>query len=133
MKPRVYIETTIPSYLTSRPHPNLIIAAHQQITQTWWEVRRKHFGLFVSPFVVEEAGDGDEEAARKRLAVLDGIPQLVVTDAAERLAAVLLTKGAIPKTVATDAAHVAVATVHRMDYLLTWNCKHLANASRMKN
>ena len=128
---RVYIETTIISYLTSRPSRDLVQAAWQQQTRQWWESRRRRFDLFVSQFVLDEAADGDGEAAARRMESLVGIPVLVTEPAAVELAEVLLARRLLPPKAATDALHLSMATVHRMDVLLTWNCKHLANPVRL--
>jgi hypothetical protein len=128
MKPKVYIETTIVSYLTARPSRDLIITAHQQLTQEWWENRRASFDLYASQLVVQESSAGEVVMAQKRLKLLDEIPLLDIKQEAITLARVLVDKGPIPEKAAVDALHIAVATVHGMDYLLTWNCKHIANA-----
>jgi len=128
MKPKVYIETTIISYLIARPSRDLIVAAHQQITRDWWDLRRVEFDLFVSRLVIQEASAGDREAAQRRLAELDPIPLLDFTEDALSLARHLVYRGVLPGTAAEDALHIAVATVHGMDYLLTWNCRHIASA-----
>ena len=128
MKPTVYVETTIISYLTARLSRDLVTAAHQQITHEWWASRRAEFELFVSQFVVQEASMGDAAMVQKRLEELQAIPHLVVSQDAEDLAQRLVVDGPLPKKAAVDALHIAVATVHGMDYLLTWNCKHIANA-----
>jgi predicted nucleic acid-binding protein len=128
MKPSVYIETTIVSYLTSRPSRDLITAAHQQLTQEWWENRRGSFELFVSQLVIQESSAGDAAMAKKRLEILDTLTLLSVNQESVDLARALTTKGPLPRKAAADALHIAVATVHGMDYLLTWNCKHIANA-----
>ncbi len=128
MKPKVYIETTVASYLTARPNRDLIIAAHQQLTQEWWENRRTDFDLYVSQLVIQESSAGAAVMAQKRLEILDGLPLLDVNREAMSLARALVEKGPIPEKAAVDALHIAVATVHGIDYLLTWNCKHIANA-----
>jgi PIN domain-containing protein len=128
MQQAVYIETTIVSYLTARPSGDLITAAHQQITQEWWTRRRADFELFVSQFVIQEARMGDVEMAQKRLEELQALALLEVNEKVEDLAQALIADGALPAKAAIDALHIAVATVHGMDYLLTWNCKHIANA-----
>jgi len=128
MQPTVYLETTIISYLTARLSRDLVTAAHQQITQEWWANRRAQFKLFISQFVVQEANVGDAAMAQKRLEELQAIPLLDVNQDAENLAQKLIDDGPLPKKAAVDALHIAVATVHGMDYLLTWNCKHIANA-----
>jgi len=127
MKPRLYVETTIPSYLTSRPSRDLIVAGHQQITREWWEKRRDAFQLYISQLVVDEASAGDPAAARERLKVIQDLPLLDITPEVEVLAS-----GIIPRKAATDAAHIAVAAVHGLDFLIAWNCVHIANASIAK-
>ena len=128
MKPKVYLETSIISYFTSRPSRDLIIAAHQQITHDWWENHRHNFDLYVSQLVIEEAEAGDEVAAQRRLRALSGIPLLSLTEESVHLAEKLVRDGPIPPKAVVDAFHIAVATFHGMDYLLTWNFKHIANA-----
>ncbi|MBM3744692.1 MAG: type II toxin-antitoxin system VapC family toxin [Acidobacteria bacterium] len=128
MKPKVYLETTIISYLMARPSRDLIVAAHQQITREWWDLRRGEFQLFVSRLVIQEASAGDQEAAQRRLGALDFIPLLDLTVDALSLARDLAHRGVLPDTAIEDALHIAVAAVHGMDYLLTWNCRHIANA-----
>lgn len=132
MKARLYLETTIPSYLTSRPSRDLIIAGHQQITREWWEGRRAAFQLYISRLVVDEASAGDPVAAHQRLKALHDVPLLDITPEVAELASSILASGKVPRKAATDAAHIAVAAVHGMDYLLTWNCVHIANATIAK-
>jgi hypothetical protein len=128
MKPRVYIETTIPSYLAAWPSRNLIRAAHQQITRAWWEDRRGDFDLFISQLVVRECQAGDISAAADRLNLLRDLPLLEETDDANLLAKHLIAQVPLPLKAAWDAMHVAIAAVNAIQYLLTWNCRHLANA-----
>ena len=128
MKYKLYVETTIPSYLTSWPSRDLVIAGHQQITKEWWKKRKRAFDIYISQLVVDEAKAGNDEAARERLKAIGDLPLLDITEEVERLAIRILTSGVIPKKAATDAAHIAIATVHGMEYLMTWNCVHLANA-----
>jgi predicted nucleic acid-binding protein len=130
--PSIYVETTVVSYLTARPSRNLRVAAHQEITADWWLRRRPHFDLYVSVLVVEEAAAGDADAAERRLALLKGVSRLEVTEVASVLAARLVAELAIPREAAEDALHVAIAAANGMDYLLTWNCRHIANAA-MRN
>jgi predicted nucleic acid-binding protein len=127
-KPRVYVETSVLSYLTCRPSRDLVQAAHQQVTIEWW-AGRERFELFVSDAVLAEAGRGDPDAVRRRLAAADGLPALRATEEARLLANALLSAGAVPARAAIDAAHVAIATAHGMNFLLTWNCAHIANAA----
>lgn len=128
MKPKLYIETTIPSYLTARPSRDLIVAGHQQMTQEWWSRRRNDFSLYISQFVLDEAGEGDREMARERLALISGVELLDIADEVTELASAILESRIIPQESATDAAHIAVAAVHGMQFLITWNCTHIANA-----
>src|SRR5436305_10719448 len=128
MEAKVYIETTIVSYLTARPSRDLVIAAHQQITQEWWTNRRTDFDLYASQLVIQESSAGDSQMAELRLVALDETLLLDVNREAVDLSRMLIRKGPIPEKAAVDALHIAIATVHGMDYLLTWNCKHIANA-----
>lgn len=129
MKPKVYLETTIPSLLTAWPSRDLVIAADQQITKEWWRTRRRDFELFVSQVVLDEAAEGDKGAAAARLAEICGLPILEINAEVEKVARVVLDGGLIPTKASNDALHLAVAAVHRMHFLLTWNCRHLANAA----
>lgn len=129
MKPRIYLETTIPSYLMAWPSRDLVRAAHQQLTREWWQRRRAEFELFVSQVVVRECQAGDPVAAAERLEVLRDVPLLEQTEEATDLAQVLLKQVPLPDRAAVDALHIAIATVHGMDFLLTWNCTHIANAA----
>jgi len=124
----VYIETTIVSYLTSRPTQDMIQTAHQHITRQWWHYRASHFNLFTSQVVVREAAAGDSQASAARLNLLESLPLLDITQEAEDLAVHLLRRRLLPTKAADDALHLAIAAVHGTDYLLTWNCRHLANA-----
>jgi hypothetical protein len=128
MKSRLYLETTIPSYLTARPTRDLVMASHQQITREWWEKRRGNFDMFISEFVLTEARSGDPDAARRRLEILTALPLLEVDDTVFSLATEIVRAAAIPAKSAIDAAHIAVAAVNDVHFLLTWNCAHLANA-----
>ena len=128
MKPKVYLETTIVSYLTALPSRDLITAAHQQITQQWWNTQRTRFDLFVAPPVMQEARVGDPEAAARRLAALHGIPLLALSEEATGLAQALIAPGPLPVNAVVDALHIAIAAVNGVHYLLTWNCTHIANA-----
>ena len=128
MKRRVYLETTIASYLTARPSRDLIIGAHQELTIEWWAQHRQRFEVFISDLVLQEAARGDQIAAAKRLAELSGIAVLETTEEARELARQFVDRGLIPQKAVEDAFHVAIATAQGMDFLLTWNCRHIANA-----
>jgi predicted nucleic acid-binding protein len=127
-KPTVYLETTIPSFLAARPSNDLILAGQQQLTLRWWATRRRSFALYISELVVAEAGKGDSQAAKRRIEVIRNLPVLEIDDEVIRLGEEILNDGAIPRKAAADAAHVAIAARHGIDYLLTWNCRHIANA-----
>ncbi len=126
--PRLYLETSVISYLTAFPSRDVVIAGQQQITTEWWS-RRKRFDLFVSDAVITEASRGDPEAAARRLTALAGIPSLLATVEAQNLTNEILRTATMPPKAAVDAAHIAIATVHGLDFLLTWNCTHIANAA----
>ena len=128
-KPAVYLETSVVGYATSWPSRDLVVAGHQQITRQWFAVRAEAYELYISQLVASEASGGDEVAARERAAFLQGIPRLDITDAAGDLAGKLVANGAVPRKAGEDALHIAVSAVHGVDYLLTWNCKHIANAA----
>ena len=128
MKPKVYIETSIPSYLTARPSNDIRAMANQNTTIEWWENCKSAFDIFISEFVIVESSQGHPEAAARRIAALEGIAELNISEDAKILAKALITEGSLPKKAKIDAYHIAVATVNAMDYLLTWNCTHIANA-----
>src|SRR5579871_1994727 len=129
MVERAYIETTVVSYLTARPSRDLIVAGHQQITHDWWDRRREDYELCVSQLVFQEAQDGDPQAAQERLNVLVKMTLLETREEAVALAEELVRAGALPPKAGNDALHIAVAAVHRISYLMTWNCRHMANAT----
>jgi PIN domain len=129
MQPTVYLETTIIGYLTSRPSRDLVTAANQQLTHDWWDHRRQHYDLYVSEAVITECSAGDPQAAQERLEVLTHIPVLDITEEAENLANELVKQVPLPEKAEVDALHIATATVNGIDYLLTWNCTHIANAA----
>ena len=131
MKKRVYLETSVISYLTARPSRDLVTAANQQITREWWESRRNDFDLVVSRYVKAEVGGGDPDAARARIDQLAGIEELPDHPGIEALAKILCSRSALPVKAYVDALHVAAAAVASVDFLLTWNCKHIANAETL--
>ena len=128
MSARVYVETSIISYLTAHPSRDLVVAGHQQLTHDWWQTQRARFRLCVSQLVIREASGGNPEMAGARLQVLEGISLLEIHSEAAALSQALLKKGPLPQKAAADALHIAVAATHGIEYLLTWNCKHIANA-----
>src|SRR5262249_2042020 len=129
MNDRVYVETTFVSYLTARPSRDLIVAGHQQLTRDWWEARRGDYELCVSQLVIQEARVGDALAAQERLELMAKMTMLEIKEEAVSLAETLVQNGAMPAKAGNDALHIAVAAIHRIPYLLTWNCRHMANAT----
>ncbi|NJM76469.1 MAG: type II toxin-antitoxin system VapC family toxin [Acaryochloridaceae cyanobacterium RU_4_10] len=128
MSETVYIETSILGYLTARSTKDLILAANIEITKDWWESRRGAFNLYSSEAVLTEVAQGDAEIAAQRLEILRDFPLLALNQSVQGLAAQFLARSNLPPKAKVDAIHIAAATVHSMDYLLTWNCKHIANA-----
>ena len=124
----VYLETSFISYLVARASRDVIVAGHQQTTQEWWTNRRREFECSISQVVIDEASAGDPAEVQKRLAITGGLAVLEITEEPEALTQAIMAAGMLPPHAVRDAAHVAVAAVHAIDYLLTWNCKHLANA-----
>jgi hypothetical protein len=127
MKPSLYLETTIPSFLVGTISPVLATAGHQAITHRWWDEERDKYRLFVSSLVEDEIRGGRSNFAEKRWTLIADIQRLEITpeilDLATRLHSILH----LPQTAKADATHLAVACHHEIDYLLTWNMKHLAN------
>ena len=130
MNRSVYIETSVVSYLTARPSQDSIIAACQQITRLWWDAGRVAGTAYISPYVIEEASNGDPEAAEQRLAALRPITVLPVNQEIPELAEFLLLGGGLPAKARIDALHIACAAYHRIQVLLTWNCTHIANPAQ---
>lgn len=128
MKEIVYIETTIVSYLVARPSGDLVLSAHQQVTREWWENERMKYQCIASEEVVREAMLGDTRMAQARIKVLQELQIVGITAEVEAMAATFMATGALPPTMRPDATHLAAATLSGADYLLTWNCRHLANA-----
>jgi hypothetical protein len=126
MKRKVYIETSVISYLTARPSKTILGAAHQQLTCAWWE-KRFAYELFISQSVLQECAAGDPNAAAKRLAALDDLSILAITEEMIVLAEDLIAQRLIPAKAIEDTLHISISTLHHMDFLLTWNCRHIAN------
>lgn len=125
----VYIETSIVSYLAAYPSRDLITAAHQQITHTWWQKRRSDFSIFASQVVLDESAAGDPQMASKRMEILKDVPLLEITPEVADLAAMLIQRLPLPPRAGADAVHIAVAAYHGVSFLMTWNCTHIANAA----
>lgn len=128
-KPSLYLETTIPSYYTARVSQNLIVAAHQAITQEWWQQEALKYNIYISQFVLDEASAGDPDAAQRRLAFLNNFPLLELTPDVELLVQYIINTNLFPVKALQDVSHIAVAAVHGMEYLLTWNCTHINHAT----
>jgi predicted nucleic acid-binding protein len=128
MKPSAYLETSVVSYFAARPSRDLVVAAHQEITRRWWETRMGDFRIVISDFVVREASAGDPAAAKERLDLLKPFSLLDVTSGVEGLASDFLRRRIVPRRKIIDAFHIALCSVHSVEYLITWNCAHIANA-----
>lgn len=126
-KPTLYLETTIPSYLTSKSSRDLIITSHQQITREWWDNTRTNFEIYTSQAVIDEVSAGDPIFAARRLEIIANLPLLKATNEVEDLAGQYLEKLGLPNKASLDILHLAYSVAYEMDYLLTWNCAHLAN------
>jgi predicted nucleic acid-binding protein len=129
MNPRVYVETTVIGYLTSRRRDDATVAGHQNTTREWWDTAADRFDLVASQLVVQECSAGDEEAAKERLEALARMVLLPTTTEAEQLADALIAGHAVPESHPEDALHIALAATHGIEYLVTWNCRHIANAT----
>ena len=127
MTPCLYMETSVVSYLTARPTKDLVMAARQLTTHRWWTEKRRSFHIFISRLVWDEASSGDSQRAKLRLKVLKPLPRLQLTGEVARLARALVQAGPMPIEATEDAIHVAVAAVHGMHFLATWNLKHINN------
>jgi hypothetical protein len=124
----VYIETSIISYLRQKPSSQVVTAARQLLTHQWWNDERENYQLVVSQYVIDEASAGDPTLAAGRLQALDGIPLLPHDPEIPRIAAEIMAIGVLPPNAQVDALHIATVAHHRVQYLLTWNCRHIANA-----
>jgi len=127
MRPTLYLETTIPSYLTARPSRDPLLSGQSAATKHWWRLRRRDFDLFISQLVLDESRRGDAGAAARRMRILAGLPRWPVTPEVDRLAEAILQRHLLPPKAAIDAFHIATATVHGAHFLLTWNCAHINN------
>ncbi len=132
MKPTLYLETTIPSYLKAKQSRDIIQTARQQITSAWWDNRLNDFEIFISQIVIDEASEGDTVASRKRLEAIETFPLLEITEEVVDLAEKIIIEKIIPEKAVRDALHIAVATSNEISFLLSWNCKHIANAGIIK-
>ncbi len=132
MKESLYLETSVVSYFTARPSRDIIVLAHQEITRQWWEKAIQKFEIYISEAVMEEISTGDLEAVKRRLEKVDTFKRLELNVYVEKMAQVYVDRLKIPKKSALDAVHLAAASIHNMDYLVTWNCSHIANGIVIK-
>jgi hypothetical protein len=132
-KPKVYIETTVVSYLAARLSRNATIAARQQATRQFWHEHAYRFVLVISPTVISEVRRGDTEAIQHRLNLVSDITRLPMSGTISNLTQNLLNTGAVPRNAEADATHIAIAAVHNIEYLATWNYKHIVNVHKRQH
>jgi hypothetical protein len=125
--PTVYVETTVPSYLTARPSRDVVMLAHQRITIDWWSTARDRYDLRVSAIVLNELRQGDTDAAADRMHAVADLSILPINEEILALGQEYVSTLGMPAKSAIDALHLACAVVHKIEYLITWNCRHLAN------
>ncbi len=129
----VYVESSVISYITAKPKRDVVVSARQALSIEWWESKRSQYEVYISELVIEEIASGDSNAAQKRLDIIKNITTLEATLEAKNLAGLLISEGAVPENSPEDALHIGLAAAQGADYLLTWNFKHINNAStRMK-
>lgn len=136
MKPTVYVETTVIGHLTSRLPTDLVVAGQMLVTREWWNKSRQDFEIFISELVQQEISRGDSTAAAERLEAVASIPSAPLLDAANaarQLADTLIAMHGLPENAKVDALHLAICATNGLDYLLAWNCRHLANATRQRS
>jgi hypothetical protein len=126
---RIYIESTMPSYVVARPSRDLLQAARQQLTVDWWELKRSEHELFISQVVLDEIAFGEAAMARRRLDLVQNLASLDFTADVRDFARLVLDSGLLHREADRDAAHIAFGTVHEVDVLLSWNCRRIANAA----
>lgn len=125
---KLYVETSVVSYLTAKPSQNPDLLQDQQITREFWRTHLGNFEVYVSEAVFAEAERGDSEAAKRRIKILEPLHLLPTSGAVDELVAIYLQAGLIPEEARLDATHIAMASANGMNYLLTWNCRHMANS-----
>ncbi len=130
IKPRVYLETTVISYLVGRPSSDATLASWQQITREFWENYTDRFAFVISPIVLAEASRGDASAVQRRLEVLSDLTVLEILPEADMLTQNFLDAGVVPQNYSLDAQHIAIATTHGVEYLASWNQKHIVNENQ---
>lgn len=131
-KSSVYLETSVISYLASRPSRDLLVAAHQEVTNRWWEEKSSFFKLFISQSVLQEIRLGDPEQSQKRFMLVESIELLKINEDVLLIARTIKNAKLLPEKAAEDIFHIAISSAHNIDYLLTWNCKHIANIKIQK-
>ena len=127
--PTVYLETTIPSYLAARSSRDIIIAAHQQITRDWWRDARERFDVYISEAVLAEIRLGDPDAVVRRLAIVEGLPSVGINSEVQDLVSIYDQRLGLAGRARSDLLHIACAVAYEVDYLVTWNCAHIANGA----
>lgn len=130
--PSVYLETTIPSYLAAHPSRDLVIAAHQQITHDWWRTASRRFDLYISEAVFDEIQGGDPDAVARRLEIVEGLPILRLSDDVTGLANAYDQRLGLVGRARADLLHIAFAVAYETDYLVTWNCRHIASGETIR-
>ena len=130
--PSVYLETTIPSYLAAHPSRDLVIAAHQQITHEWWRTAPERFDLYVSEAVLDEIQAGDPDAVARRLEMVERLPVLAFSDDVASLVQAYDQRLGFVGRARTDLLHIAFSVAYEIDYLVTWNCRHLAKGETIR-
>ena len=126
VKPRAYLEISVVSYLVGRPSRHVVVLGHQETTRAWWNLSLALYEVYVSELVHQEAGRGDPGAASERLKAIEAFPVLAISEEARRLGDLYVREIPLPVKASADALHLAVATLNRMDYVVTWNCEHIA-------
>lgn len=124
----MYLETSIISYLRQKPSTQVVLAARQLLTHQWWNDERSNYQLVASQLVIDEASAGNPSLAAERLQLLAGIPLLQLDPVIADIADEIMSRAILPEKARTDALHIATVAHHRIQYLLTWNCSHIANA-----
>jgi hypothetical protein len=127
MKPTIYMETSVVSYLAARPSKDPVISGQQIGTRRWWKEKRRDYEIYISKLVWQEAAEGDKVAAKRRLKFIASMPWLQITRAVTGLARTLIKRKAIPPNAGNDATHIAIGAVYQIQFLLTWNFSHINN------
>jgi predicted nucleic acid-binding protein len=132
MKETVYLETSVVSYYTARPSRDVVVLAHHEITRQWWEKALNEYEIFISQAVIDEVREGDPEASEERLKAIADFKHLEINSKVGEMTDIYIAKLEIPPKEVGDAVHIAIASIHEVDYLVTWNCSHIANGAIIK-